>query len=194
VLVGNWRSWRWVNAWWFRIAHLAAIGVVAAQAWGGVVCPLTTLEMWFRVQAGKPAYAGGFIEHWLQWLLYYDAPPWPLSAAQRKGERSRYDPCCCSCGGRIMVRFMHRVSIGFLSGLLAMGACAGAGEKAQSTAKAASGVAVKTENAVKRGLGAAASGVERGAQAAGNAVTHVAKQIGVPGAGASAPKQPQSTP
>jgi hypothetical protein len=76
VLVGNWRSWRWVNAWWFRIAHLAAIGVVAAQAWGGVVCPLTTLEMWFRVQAGEPAYAGGFFEHWLQWLLYFDAPPW----------------------------------------------------------------------------------------------------------------------
>jgi hypothetical protein len=49
-----------------------------------------------------------------------------------------------------------------------------------------------TERAVKRGVGAAASGVERGAKAAGRAATGVAKKIGVPGAGASAPKQPQS--
>ena len=76
IVLGNWRSWRWVNTWWFRLAHLGAIGVVVAEAWFGVTCPLTTLEMWLRVQAGAPAYGGGFIEHWLQRLLYYDAPPW----------------------------------------------------------------------------------------------------------------------
>ena len=42
VVVGNLRSWRWVNTWWFRLAHLAAIGVVVAEAWLGVMCPLTT--------------------------------------------------------------------------------------------------------------------------------------------------------
>jgi hypothetical protein len=76
VLVGNWRSWRWVNSWWFRLAHLAAIGIVVAEAWWGVTCPLTTLEMWLRLKAGAPVYGGGFIEHWLHWLLYYDAPAW----------------------------------------------------------------------------------------------------------------------
>jgi len=76
AIAGNLRGWRWVNNLWFRIAHLAAILVVAAEAWLGVVCPLTTLEMWLRSQAGVNTYAGGFVEHWLQQLLYYNAPQW----------------------------------------------------------------------------------------------------------------------
>lgn len=76
IVVGNVRGWRWVNAWWFRVAHLAAIGVVVAQAWLGIECPLTTLEMGLRKAAGVAAYEGSFIQHWLQRLLYYDAPAW----------------------------------------------------------------------------------------------------------------------
>jgi hypothetical protein len=76
VVAGNLRGWRWVNALWFRLAHLAAIAFVVAQAWLGMVCPLTTLEMWLRAKAGAAVYGGGFIEHWLQQVLYYDAPPW----------------------------------------------------------------------------------------------------------------------
>jgi Protein of Unknown function (DUF2784) len=76
IVAGNLRGWRWVNALAFRLAHLAAVAVVAAQAWLGLVCPLTTLEMWLRVQAHAPSYKGSFIEHWLQRLLYYDAPAW----------------------------------------------------------------------------------------------------------------------
>jgi polyferredoxin len=73
---GNRLGWRWVNRPGFRIAHLGAIAVVVAEAWLGLVCPLTTFEMWLRTQAGASAYDGSFIEHWLQRLLYYDAPPW----------------------------------------------------------------------------------------------------------------------
>jgi len=76
ILVGNLRGWRWVSSWWFRLAHLATIGVVAAQAWLGVTCPLTTLEMWLREQAGAGAYRGSFIAHWVQRLIYYEAPQW----------------------------------------------------------------------------------------------------------------------
>ncbi len=76
VVAGNLRGWRWVNALWFRLAHLVAIAFVVAQAWLGMVCPLTTLEMWLRAKAGAAVYSGGFIEHWLQQVLYYDAPPW----------------------------------------------------------------------------------------------------------------------
>jgi hypothetical protein len=83
IVLGHWRrrhrpgAWPWVDAWWFRLAHLAAIGVVVAESWYGVVCPLTTLEAWLRLRAGAPVYGGsGFIEHWLQRLLYYDAPAW----------------------------------------------------------------------------------------------------------------------
>ncbi|MFZ2651927.1 MAG: DUF2784 domain-containing protein [Burkholderiaceae bacterium] len=76
VLAGNWLRWPWVNAWWFRLAHLAAIAVVVAEAWLGIVCPLTTLEMWLRAQASAATYSTSFIEFWLQRLLYYDAPAW----------------------------------------------------------------------------------------------------------------------
>ncbi len=76
VLVGNLLRWRWVNRWWFRLAHVAAIGFVVVQAWLGKVCPLTTLESWLRVQAGAAAYDKSFVEHWVQRLLYYEAPFW----------------------------------------------------------------------------------------------------------------------
>lgn len=76
VVAGNLRNWHWVNALWFRLAHLAAIAFVVAESWLGWTCPLTTLEMWLRAKAAAPTYAGSFIEHWLQRLLYYDAPAW----------------------------------------------------------------------------------------------------------------------
>jgi hypothetical protein len=81
VVGGNIRRWKWVNHLWFRLLHLAAIAVVVAEAWLDVVCPLTTLEMWLRAQAGAANYGGGFIEHWLGRLLYYDAPAWVFTSA-----------------------------------------------------------------------------------------------------------------
>ncbi|HEY0821595.1 MAG TPA: DUF2784 domain-containing protein [Rhizobacter sp.] len=81
IVLGNLRAWAWVNAWWFRLVHLATIGVVAAEAWWGVVCPLTTLEMWLRERAQGRTYGGSFIEHWLQALLFWQAPPWVFTAA-----------------------------------------------------------------------------------------------------------------
>jgi polyferredoxin len=76
IIVGNLCAWDWVNALWFRLAHLAAIAIVVAEAWSGAVCPLTTLEMWLRAKARATTYAGTFIEHWLQRILYYEAPAW----------------------------------------------------------------------------------------------------------------------
>jgi hypothetical protein len=81
ILAGNRLRWGWVNRWGFRLAHLAAIGVIVAQAWLGQLCPLTTLEAWLRTQAGAPAYQGSFIEHWLQRLIYFDAPAWAFTLA-----------------------------------------------------------------------------------------------------------------
>ena len=76
IVAGNLAGWRWVNRWWFRLTHIAAIVYVAAQAWLGMVCPLTTLEMWLRARAHLPTYANTFIGHWLQTFLYFDAPAW----------------------------------------------------------------------------------------------------------------------
>lgn len=76
IVVGKLRGWHWVYSPWFRIVHLGAIATVVAESWFGIVCPLTTLEMWLRMEAGQKTYDGSFIEHWLQHLLYYDAPGW----------------------------------------------------------------------------------------------------------------------
>lgn len=76
VLAGNWLEWRWVNGWWFRLAHVGAIGVVIAQSWLGKLCPLTTLESWLRVQAGTSGYTKSFTETWIQRIIFYDAPFW----------------------------------------------------------------------------------------------------------------------
>lgn len=76
ILLGNRCGWRWVNGLRFRLAHLAAIAIIAAQAWLGVLCPLTTLEMRLRELACTSTCSGSFVGHWLQRLLYYDAPDW----------------------------------------------------------------------------------------------------------------------
>jgi polyferredoxin len=81
VVAGGAKGWVWVRDPWFRWAHLLAIGVVVAQAWLGWVCPLTTWEMALRERAGDAVYSGGFIAHWLQRLLYYEAPPWVFALA-----------------------------------------------------------------------------------------------------------------
>lgn len=76
IVIGNRCGWPWVNGRRFRLAHLIAIAIIAAQAWLGAVCPLTSLEMWLRAQAGGATYEGSFVGYWLQRLLYYDAPSW----------------------------------------------------------------------------------------------------------------------
>ncbi|WP_410497760.1 DUF2784 domain-containing protein [Chitinibacter sp. S2-10] len=80
VLIGNWLKWGWVNTLCFRAAHLATITFVAAEAWLGMVCPLTTLEMWLRSKSNVATYQSSFIAHWLQVLLFWDLPAWVFIA------------------------------------------------------------------------------------------------------------------
>ena len=81
ILLGNAFGWSWVNDRWWRLAHLAAIAVVVVQAWLGQYCALTDLESWLRQHAGQVAYERSFIEHWVQRVLYYQAPMWAFSLA-----------------------------------------------------------------------------------------------------------------
>lgn len=77
---GCWR-WHWVRNLWFRIAHLAAIGIVVAESWLGMVCPLTEWESRSREAVGGSAYAGSFVQHWLHEILFYDFAPWVFTTA-----------------------------------------------------------------------------------------------------------------
>lgn len=81
TLLGAWRGWEWVRNRTFRSVHLAMIGVVVAESWVGITCPLTTWERWLRRQAGEATYHGDFIANWVHELLFIDAPAWVFTAA-----------------------------------------------------------------------------------------------------------------
>ena len=73
VWVGRLCGWRFVRNLWFRLAHLAAIGIVAAESLTGFLCPLTTWENRLRLLAGgEERYEGSFIQHWLHRLIFFD--------------------------------------------------------------------------------------------------------------------------
>ena len=76
IFIGNALAWSWVRNPWFRLMHLIAIAVVVVQSWLHIMCPLTTIEMELRSLVGDTAYSGSFISHWLEVILYYQAPPW----------------------------------------------------------------------------------------------------------------------
>ncbi|MGQ0658386.1 MAG: DUF2784 domain-containing protein, partial [Chromatiales bacterium] len=66
LIVAGWlRRWRWVRNPWFRYSHLVAILFVVAEAWLGMICPLTVLEDQLRRLAGEAGYSGSFIADWL---------------------------------------------------------------------------------------------------------------------------------
>ena len=79
IFAGKVRRWAWVRNRRFRVIHLLAIGVVIIQSWFGMICPLTTLEMALRSRAGDARYVGSFMAHWLETILYYQAPPWAFA-------------------------------------------------------------------------------------------------------------------
>ena len=73
IWIGWFRGWAFVRNFWFRAAHLAAIGMVAAESLSGCVCPLTTWENRLRLLAGgEQRYAGSFIQHWLHRLIFFE--------------------------------------------------------------------------------------------------------------------------
>lgn len=81
VLLGWAMRWSSATNWLFRHIHLAAIAVVVLEAWLGLVCPLTVLELHLR--GGEAGWTQGqsFIGYWLSKLLYYQAPAWVFTTA-----------------------------------------------------------------------------------------------------------------
>ena len=61
-----------------KFVHLAAvIYSVGIEAYGWI-CPLTHLEQWLWQRAGREAYEGAFITHYLEKIIYLRAPQWLL--------------------------------------------------------------------------------------------------------------------
>lgn len=77
IWVGAALGWRWVRNPWFRLTHLLAILLVAAESLAGIACPLT---VWEEVLRQGEASGHGFIRRWVHQLLYYDFPEWAFTS------------------------------------------------------------------------------------------------------------------
>jgi hypothetical protein len=67
VVLGGLLVVRWPRVAWLHIP--AAIWGVLIE-YTGWICPLTPLENALRTRGGEAGYSGGFIEHYIQPLLY----------------------------------------------------------------------------------------------------------------------------
>ena len=67
VVLGGLLVLRWPGLAWLHLP--AAIWGVLIEYFGWI-CPLTPLENSFRVRGGEAGYSGGFIQHYIQPILY----------------------------------------------------------------------------------------------------------------------------
>lgn len=67
VAVGGFVAWRWPRAVWI---HVPVLVWAAAIVTIGFTCPLTPLEKHLRERGGGERYAGGFIDHYLDGVVY----------------------------------------------------------------------------------------------------------------------------
>jgi len=77
IWIGAAAGWRWVRNFRYRIAHLAAIFFVSAEAAAGVWCPLTVWEDALRGTVSDKS----FVARWIHALLFYELPPWVFTTA-----------------------------------------------------------------------------------------------------------------
>jgi hypothetical protein len=76
IAIGGVLGWGWVRQFTWRVLHLAAMGFVAVGAVVGWICPLTVWEDALRRRTGEAGYGTGFVQYWLERLLYHDWPDW----------------------------------------------------------------------------------------------------------------------
>jgi Protein of Unknown function (DUF2784) len=67
VVLGGLLVLKWARLAWLHVP--AAIWGVLIE-YSGWICPLTPIENSFRVGGGEAGYSGGFIEHYIQPVLY----------------------------------------------------------------------------------------------------------------------------
>jgi Protein of Unknown function (DUF2784) len=77
VPVGAWRGWRWVREFWWRLAHLLSLAVVALQALLDRACFLT---IW-QGDLSDRAHVQPLIAGWIDRLIYWPLPLWVFALA-----------------------------------------------------------------------------------------------------------------
>ncbi|HTK75758.1 MAG TPA: DUF2784 domain-containing protein [Gemmataceae bacterium] len=81
IVVGIACGWGWVRNWSFRVVHLIAILIVAAESLLDIPCPLTEWEYRLRELGGQAVSGGTFIGDLLHNLIFYDFAPWVFTFA-----------------------------------------------------------------------------------------------------------------
>ena len=82
ILAGGLLGWRWVHNLPLRLAHLAAVVLVAVEALLGVVCPLTEWEFQLRELAGQQVERQlSFVARLVRSIIFYDFPAWVFTVA-----------------------------------------------------------------------------------------------------------------
>lgn len=67
VVAGGLALARWP---WLALLHLPAAAWGVWISFSGGICPLTPLEQRLRLSAGQQGYEGGFVQHYLEALIY----------------------------------------------------------------------------------------------------------------------------
>ena len=67
VAVGGLLAWRWR---WLVWVHVPAVAWGAAIVLVGFECPLTPLEKYLRGLGGEPDYEGGFVDRYVEDVIY----------------------------------------------------------------------------------------------------------------------------
>lgn len=77
ILLGVARKWGAIRNPFFRISHLAAVGLVAVEAATGIDCPLTVWEYDLRLLAGQAVEQHlSFIARLVRAIIFYNFPQW----------------------------------------------------------------------------------------------------------------------
>ncbi len=67
VALGGFLAWRWRRLVWSHVAAVTwAVGIVTV----GYDCPLTPLEKHLRRLAGERGYTGGFVDRYIEGVIY----------------------------------------------------------------------------------------------------------------------------
>jgi hypothetical protein len=70
VAIGGLLAWRWPRTLWLHVPAVAwGLGIVTV----GYECPLTPIEKYFRRLGGEERYEGGFVDRYIEGVVYPDA-------------------------------------------------------------------------------------------------------------------------
>jgi hypothetical protein len=76
IPTGAWLNWSFVRSFWWRVVHLAVLGIVALQALIGALCFLTIWQTSLIRAAGGPSGEPSRIDEWLTRAVFWPLPMW----------------------------------------------------------------------------------------------------------------------